>query len=223
MLVGLARWRWKMVNRQLLTDKQCDEFSQSVIADLFENVPDANVIVPIADGYWRQMDLSDSEWIYLCRWMNGRGRAATPQGWGWIDIILNKPPSGLALTRKAMDLETNSRRGPDISIGDGNGPINISGQQILISGHVLSGDELLSLVSALRGDAQGLPEVDASAAHQAANSLQGVAEGQLAQSSPDAAGALKWVQNRASEAVGTAGGAALWAGTVSVAKALGWV
>lgn len=222
-LVGVGLWRWNVVNRPVLTDEQCDQFSGAVIEDLFDKAPDAGVLVPFHSSYWRQAELNDPQWIYLCRWMVGRGLVSTPSDWGWLAIILSNPPSGLALTPKTMGLATSARRQPDISIGDGNGPINIGGEQIVISGQTLSVDDLRFLVDALRSDAHGLSEPDASAVRAAANSLQAAAEGQLPETSPEIVGAVSWVRQRAAEAVGNAAGAALWAGTVAAAAALGWV
>lgn len=222
-LVGIGLWRWKVVNRPALTDEQCKQYSLAVIEDLFDSAPDAGVFVPFQRTYWQRADLTDSQWIYLCRWMIGRGRVIAPADWGWLAIILSIPPSALALTSKTMGLTMNARRQPDISIGDGNGPINIGGQQIVISGQNLSGDDLRSLIEALRHDARGLREPDASSVLAAANSLEGVADGRLQETSPEVVGALEWIRKRASEAVGNAAGSALWAGTVAVAKMLGWV
>ena len=221
-ILGAALWRWKVVNRPALTNEQCEQFSDAVVRELLDKASAAGEFVPFHGSYWRQADLTGSQWIYLCRWMAGRGLVSTPSDWGWLAILLGNPPSGLALTPKTMGLTMNERRQPDISIGDGNGPINIGGQQIVISGQILSGDDLRALVSALRRDAGGLPEPDASAVIAAANSLQGAADGRLPETSPEVTGALAWVRKRASEAVGNAGGAALWAGTLAVAKALGW-
>lgn len=221
-LVGVGIWRWNVVNRASLADEQCEEYSDAVIEDLFDRASDAGVLVPFDSSYWREVGLSDSQWIYLCRWMVGRGLVSTPSDWGWLAVILSNPPSGLALTPKTMGLALNARRQPDISIGDGNGPINIGGKQIVISGLSLSGDDLRALVEALRDDANDLPEPEASSVIAAADSLQAAADGRLSETSPEVTGALAWVRKRVSEAVGNAGGAALWAGTVAVARALGW-
>lgn len=222
-LIGGGLWRWNVVNRPALTDARCEELSALVVEDLFEHASDAGVIVQLYAAYWRQAGLTDSEWIYLCRWMNSRGLTCTPNGWGWIEIILGTPPAGLALTQKSWGLTMDSRRQPNISIGDVQGHVNFGRQQIVISGQSLSGDDLRDLVAALRDDAHRLPEPDASSALAAAESLQGVVDGRTPDTSPEAAGALAWVRKRASESVGNAGGAALWAGTVAVAKILGWV
>lgn len=222
-LVGVGFWRWNAVNQPALTDAQCEQVSDAVIEDLFDKAPDAGVFVRFRGSYWRQAGLTDSQWIYLCRWMVSRGLVSTPSDWGWLAIILSDPPAGLALTPKTMGLAMGGRRQPGISIGDSNGPINIGGQQIVILGQSMSGDDLRALVEALRDDARGLPEPDASSAIAAATSLQGAADGRLPETSPEVAGALAWVRKRVSEAVGNAGGTALWAGTVAVARALGWL
>lgn len=222
-LVGGGLWRWNVVNRPALTDARCKELSALVVEDLFEYASEAGEIVRLNAAYWRQVELTDSEWIYLCRWMNTRGVISTPNDWGWIAIILGNPPTGLALTQKSWGLTMDHRRQSNISIGNVQGPVNIGGQQIVISGQSLSSDDLRGLVAALRDDAHRLPEPDASSALAAAESLQGVADGRMPNTSPAAAGALAWVRQRASESVGSAGGAALWAGTVAVAKILGWV
>jgi hypothetical protein len=221
-LVGVLPWRWSVVNRPVLTDDECEELSAQVVEYLFHRAREAGQSLPIPVGYWRQSNLTDSQWIYLCRWMNARGLTSTPGDWGWLAIMLANPPSGLALTQKSWSLTLNERRRPDVHIGDGNGPINIGGQQIVISGQSLSGEELRALVEALRVDAMSLFGPDSSAAQAAADSLQRVADGHLSETSPEAKGALAWVRQRASEAVGSAGGAALWAATVAAGKAFGW-
>lgn len=221
-LMGIGFWRWKVVNQPPLTDERCEELSALVVEDLFGWAPEAGEPVLINPRYWREAKLSDSEWIYLCRWMNSRGLTSTPNDWGWLAIIFGSPPSALALTQKSWGLAMGSRRQPDISIGDGNGPINIGGHQTVISGQSLSSDDMRALVEALRHDASTLPEPEASSVLAAANSLQGAADGRLPETSPEVTGALTWVRRRVSEAVGNAGGAALWAGTVAVAEGLGW-
>lgn len=182
--------------------------------------PDAGQILPIHVDYW-QGEFTERQWIYLCRWMQGRGLVYTPDGWGWLAIILDTPPSGLALT--PMGLTMNGRRQPNISIGNDNGPINIGGQQIMFSDVTLSGHDLHALIEALLDDAHTLPGPVASSARMAAESLQDAADGRLQESSPEVTGALAWVRERASVAVGSAGGSAMWAGTVAMARAFGWV
>lgn len=222
-VVVIARRRWKVVNQPALTGERCEELSALVVEGLFDNASDVGKPVPVHSKYWRDSGLSDSEWIYLCRWMIKRGLISAPDDWGWLAIIFDDPPKTLALTRKSWDLTMNSRLQPSISIGDGNGPINIGGQQTVIFGQSLSVDDIRALVEALRQDASVLPEPDASSALEAARSLQDAADGLLPAKSPAVTGALAWVRKCVSEAVSNAGGEALWAGTVAVAKALGWV
>ena len=222
-VVMIVRWRWKMVNQPVLTVEQCEGLSHLVVEDLFENASEVAEPVPISPRYWQDPGLSDSEWIYLCRWMIAHGLTSAPYDWGWIAIIFNSPPRTLALTQKAWELTMNSKFQTSISIGDGNGPINIDGQQTVIFGQGLSGDDIRALVEALRQDASGLPEPDAASVLEAAKSLQDAADGLLPATSPAVTGALAWVRKCVSEAVSNAGGAALWAGTMAVAKALGWV
>lgn len=221
--MGLGLWRWNFVNRPALSDEDCQALSTVVVQDLFSQAPDAGVFVPRLSGYWQQADLTDAEWIYLCRWMAARGTITTPEGWGWLAIILNSPPKGLALTPKAMGLEMEAMRQPNISIGDGNGPINIGGQQVVISGYSLSSEDLKALADAVFQDAQGMSGPDAAAANAAARSLEGILAGKVPGTSPEARGAFDWILERASEAVGNAGGAALWAATQGVLRALGWL
>lgn len=216
-------WRWKVVHRPVLTEERCEELSALVVEDLFKYASEVGEPVRIPPKYWRDSDLSDSEWTHLCRWMVDRGLVSAPNDGGWITVILNYPPETLALTRKSWDLTMNSRLQPSILIGDGNGPINIGGQQTVIFGQSLSADDIRALVEALRQDVRDLPEPDASSALEAARSLQNAADGLLPATSPAVTGALTWVRKCVSEAVSNAGGEALWAGTVAVAKALGWV
>ena len=109
------------------------------------------------------------------------------------------------------------------SIGDVNGPVNVGGDQVVIFGQGLSGDDLQALVKALRQDAKTSSEPRASSLLEAASTLQEAAEGREPATSPAVAGALKWVHRCVTEAVSNAGGEALLAATVEAAKALGWV
>ena len=120
----------------------------------------------------------------------------------------------------------NSKIQPSISIGsigDVNGPINVGGEQIVIYGQELSGEDLQALVGALRQDARAASEPRASSLREAADTLQDAAEGRESTTSPAVTGALKWVRQCVTDAVGNAGGQALLTATVAVAKALGWV
>ena len=109
------------------------------------------------------------------------------------------------------------------SIGDDNGPVNVGGDQIVIFGQGLSGDDLGALVEALRQDAKTSSEPRASSLLEAANTLQDAAEGRESATSPAVTGALKWVRQCVSDAVSNAGGQALLSATVAAARALGWV
>lgn len=120
----------------------------------------------------------------------------------------------------------NNKVQPNISIGsigDVKGPINVGGEQIVIFGQRLSGDDLRALVAALRQDAKNSSEPRASSLQEAADTLQDAAEEREQTTSPAVTGTLKWVRQCVTEAVSNAGGEALLAATVAAAKALGWV
>lgn len=225
-VVALFWWRWKIVNQPWLSDERCEELSRMVIEDLFENVPEAGASVRFHPSYWLNSGLNDSEWIYLCRWMVMRGLVSVPSGLGVFEIMMNNAPMRLALTQKSWELIMNSKIRPNISIGsigNVNGPINVGGEQIVIYGQVLSGDDLQSLVGALRQDVRGASEPRASSLREAANTLEDVIEGREPATSPAVTGALKWVRQCVTDAVGNAGGEALLSATVAVARTLGWV
>lgn len=224
--VALFWWRWKMVNRAWLSEERCKELSWLVVEDLFENAPEAGVSVRFRPSYWLNSGLNDSEWIYLCRWMEWRGLISVPNSLGVFDIMMNNAPMMLALTKKSWELIMNSKIQPSISIGsigDVNGPVNVGGDQIVIFGQGLSGDDLGALVEALRQDAKISSEPRASSLLEAANTLQDAAEGRESATSPAVTGALKWVRQCVSDAVSNAGGQALLSATVAAARALGWV
>lgn len=224
--VALFWWRWKKVNQPWLSDEGCEELSCLVIEDLFENAPEPGVPVRFPPSYWLNSGLNDAEWIYLCRWMVWRGLISVPNGLGVLMIMMNNAPTTLALTKKSWELIMNSKIQPSISIGsigDVNGPINVGGEQIVIYGQELSGEDLQALVEALRQDAKTSSEPRASSLLEAANTLQDAAEGREPATSPAVTGALKWVRQCVTDAVGNAGGQALLTATVAVAKALGWV
>ena len=224
-LIFLLR-RWRAAIRPQLTEKKCEEFSSLAVKDLFENASRALKFVGVLPSYWQSLGLSVSQWIFLCRWMNARGIAITPSGWGWNQIVMNSPPEALALSRKSWRLAKDGKIQPNISIGsigDADGPIKNGGQQTLFFGHNLSADNLCALVEALRQDAKDVPEPRASSLLEAASALEDAAEGREPATSPGVVGALKWVRQCVVEAVSGAGGEALLAATVTVAKALGWV
>jgi len=140
--------------------------------------------------------------------------------------MMNKAQTTLALTKKSWELIMNSKIQPSISIGsigDVNGPVNVGGDQIVIFGQGLSGGDLQALVKALRQDARGASEPRASSLREAADTLQDAVEGREPATSPAVTGALKWVRQCVTDAVGNAGGEALLAATVAVARTLGWV
>lgn len=224
--VAFFWWRWKMVNRAWLSEERCEELSWLVVEDLFENAPEAGVSVQFRPSYWLNSELNDSEWIYLCRWMVMRGLVSVPNGLGVFEIMMNYAPMTLALTQKSWELIMNREIRPNISIGsigNVNGPINVGGEQFVIYGQELSGDDLQALVGALRQDARGASEPRASSLREAANTLEDAVEGREPAFSPAVTGALKWVRQCVTDAVGNAGGQALLTATVAVAKALGWV
>ena len=224
--VAFFWWRWKMVNRAWLSEERCEELSWLVVEDLFENAPEAGVSVQFRPSYWLNSGLNDSEWIYLCRWMEWRGLISVPYSLGVFDIMMNKAQTTLALTKKSWELIMNSKIQPSISIGsigDVNGPVNVGGDQIVIFGQGLSGGDLQALVKALRQDARGASEPRASSLREAADTLQDAVEGREPATSPAVTGALKWVRQCVTDAVGNAGGEALLAATVAVARTLGWV
>ena len=225
-IVALLWWRWKMVNQPWLSDERCEELSWLVIENLFENAPEAGVPVQFRPSYWLNSGLNDSEWIYLCRWMEWRGLISVPYSLGVFDIMMNKAQTTLALTKKSWELIMNSKIQPSISIGsigDVNGPVNVGGDQIVIFGQGLSGGDLQALVKALRQDARGASEPRAYSLREAADTLQDAVEGREPATSPAVTGALKWVRQCVTDAVGNAGGEALLAATVAVARTLGWV
>lgn len=224
-LVCLACWRWNKVNECTIANEQYNEYSQILLEDLFGKASKENEQIPIKSIYWQSYQLSKRQLVYLCRLMQGNGLVKTPDNWGFMDIIFDLPPESLALTKKSMSLMIFNKRklNQNISITHNNAPINIQGQQTIISGQTLSNDNLCQLAKALRTDAPNLSKDDASTADETADLLQDVATGQVSENSPEVAQALKWVQDRISEAIGSAAGSALWAGTIAAAKALGWI
>ena len=224
--VALFWWRWKMANQPWLSDERCEELSWLVIEDLFENAPEAGAPVRFRPSYWLNSGLNEAEWIYLCRWMVWRGLISVPNGLGVLVIMMNNAPTTLALTKKSWELIMNSKIQPSISIGsigDVNGPVNVGRDQIVIFGQGLSGGDLQALVKALRQDARGASEPRASSLREAADTLQDAVEGREPATSPAVTGALKWVRQCVTDAVGNAGGQALLTATVAAARALGWV
>ncbi len=215
-----------MVKQAWLSEERCEELSCLVVEDLFKNAPEAGVSVRFRPSYWLNSGLTNSEWIYLCCWMVKRGLVSVPNGLGLFEIMMNYAPMTLALTQKSWELIMNREIRPNISIGsigDVNGPINVGGEQIVIYGRELSGEDLQALVGALRQDARGASEPRASSLREAADTLQDAVEGRESATSPAVTGALKWVRRCVTDAVSNAGGEALLAATVAAARTLGWV
>ena len=225
-IVAFLWWRWEKFNRARLSEERCKKLSWLVVEYLFENAPEVGVPVRFRPSYWLNSELNDYEWIYLCRWMESRGHISLPYSLGLLDIVMKNVPTALALTKKSWELIMTSKIQPSISIGsigDVNGPINVGGEQIVIYGQELSGDNLQALVEALRRDAEDMSEPRASSLHEAANTLEDAVEGREPATSPAVTGALKWVRQCVTDAVSNAGGEALLAATVAVARTLGWV
>ena len=228
-LIFLFR-RWRAANRPHLTEQQCEEYSWLVVNDLFASSPRPGKSVRILPSYWQCLGLNVAQWIFLCRWMDARGIAMTPGGmlgnWGWNEIVMNSPPGALVLSTRYWGLAKERRCQQNSSIGstdDGNGSTNVSGEQIVIFGQGLGGNDLGALVEALRQDAKTSSEPRASSLREAADTLQDAAEGREPATSPAVAGALKWVRQCVTDAVSNAGGEALLSATVGVARVLGWV
>ena len=228
-LIFLIR-RWRAANRPHLTEQQCEEYSWLVVDDLFASSSRPLKSVRILPSYWQCLGLNVTQWIFLCRWMDARGIAMTPGGmfgnWGWNEIVMNSPPPVLVLSKRYWGLAKERRDQQNSSIGstgDGNGSTSVSGEQIVVFGQGLSGDDLGALVEALRQDAKTSSEPRASSLLEAASILQDAAEGRESATSPAVTGALKWVRQCVTDAVGNAGGQALLTATVAVARALGWV
>ena len=225
-IVAFFWWRWEKVNRDWLSEERCKKMSWRVVKDLFEKAPEAGVPVRLHPSYWLYSELNYYEWFYLCRWMESRGLISLPNSLGVLDIVMKNVPTELALTKKSWNLIMNRENRSNISIGsigDVNGPVNVGGDQIVIFGQGLSGDDLGALVEALRQDAKTSSEPRASSLLEAANTLQDAVEGREPATSPAVTGALKWVRQCVSDAVSNAGGQALLSATVAAARALGWV
>ena len=229
-LVACGVWRWKVVNRPCLTSEQCEQLYWPVIEELFKFSSDVGDPIRIYRDFWPISDLSVRQWIHLCHYMIIWGYVSVPDDWNVIHILFDCPPEKMALTKKGWELMMNKENRPYISIesiGDVNGPINVGGEQIVIYGQELSGEDLQALVCALRQDARGASEPHASSLREAADAFQNAVEGREPVTSPAVTGALKWVRQCVTDAVGNAvgnaGGQALLNATVAVASALGWV
>ena len=222
--------RWRAANRPHLTEQQCEEYSWLVVDDLFASSSRPGKFVRILPSYWQCLGLNVGQWIFLCRWMDARGIAKTPGGiwggWGWNEIVMNSPPEALMLSTRYWGLAKERIGQKHSSIGsacDGNESIYVSGEQKESFVQGLSGNDLEALADALRQDANTSSEPRASSLREAADTLQDAVEGREPATSPAVTGALKWVRQCVTDAVGHAGGLALLTATVAVARALGWV
>lgn len=229
--LGLIWWgvyRWKNANIPCLSEEECKEYSSRVVAAIFECAPDVGVSIPVKDNYWREV-FSDKEWIYLCRWMSGKGMVQLPEDWNMISIILNNPPRELALTQKTWQLQIDNKKEratvTNIGIlGDGNyvgENLNVGGCQNNASEvtgeNSLTASDVLDLIEALRVDGNSLSGIDRAQIRATADFLEKEIQDGV---SPDTMGGdLGKVVTQVSEIVKT--GASLMGATVSVLKALG--
>lgn len=229
--LGLICWgayRWKNANIPCLSEEECEEYSSRVVAAIFENAPDAGVPIPIKDSYWREV-LSDREWIYLCRWMSGKGMVQLPEDWSKISIILDDPPRKLALTQKTWQLQIDDKKEratvTNIGIlGDGNyvgENLNVGGWQNnareVVDENSFTVSDILDLIEALRVDGNSVSGIDRVQIQAIADFLEKEIQDGV---SPDSMGDdLSKVVAQVSEIVKT--GASLMGATVSVLKALG--
>ena len=230
-LLGMAilgYCRWKYVNTSCLSEEDCKIYSRLVVDDLFEYAADAGKEVPIREAYWRALDISDREWIYLCKWMHGTGMVKLPKDWGLISIMSNNPPYKLALTSKSWELKM--KEGMIVNnigiLGDGNsvgGNMNVGGWQN-IGGEVtnensLTASDVLNLVEALRVDGNNMSGLDKMRILASADFLEGEIQKGV---SPDAMGGdLGKVVASVAEIVKT--GSSFMGSTVSVLKVLGFM
>jgi hypothetical protein len=160
-LICFARWRWSEVNKCTITNEQYDKYSQILLEDLFAKASRENKQIRTKNTYWQNYKLSKGQLVYLCRSMQGNGLIKTPDNWGFIDILFDHLPESLALTTKSMSLMMFNKQKlyQNISIMHNNAPVNIQGQQTIISGQTLSNDNLCQLAEALRFDATNLPKI----------------------------------------------------------------
>lgn len=228
--LGLIWWggyRWNKASIPCLSEEKCKEYSSRVVAAIFECAPDAGVSIPIKDEYWRAV-FSDREWIYLCRWMSGKGMVKLPEDWSKISVILNNPPRELALTQKTWQLQIDNKKErvavTNIGIlGNGNRvrDLNVGGWQNnageVTGGSSLATSDVVDLIEALRVDGNSLSGIDRVQIQAAADFLEKEIQDGV---SIDAMGVdLVKVVAQVSEIVKT--GASLMGASVSVLKALG--
>jgi len=219
--------RWKYIDVRRLSEEDCKKYSTLVVDDIFEHAADVGKQVPIGDTYWRDLNISDREWVYLCRWMSGKGVVKPPDDWKMISIMLNVPPKTLALTPKSWELKM--REGSTVTnigiLGDGNavgGNMNVGGWQNnggeVMNEDSLTASDILKLVEALRADENSLTGIDRAQIRAAADFLEKEIHNGV---SPDTMGGdLGKVVTKVSEIMNT--GASLMGATVSVLKSFGF-
>ncbi len=212
--VGLIGWRWNSVSARRLTDEVCRGLAESVVADLVELAPDADVPVRVTASYWRNLGLDGRTAVELARWMTGHGYVRA-EGWGLMDVLLGAPPTALAATPRTM-ARALSGAGPTV-INSSGGPVNYgSGTQLVSGGDLTVAARYRDLADAVRRDAHRLEGLERSQALAAADTLVGVADGTVDVESPVARGTVDWLRARSDEAVGGALGSALWVATSAV-------
>ena len=219
--------RWNYIDVRRLSEEDCKKYSILVVNDIFEHAANAGKQVPIEDAYWRDFNISDREWVYLCRWMSGKGVVEPPDDWRMISIMLNVPPRTLALTPKSWELKM--REWSTVTnigiLGDGNavgGNINVGGWQNngseVTNENSLTASDILKLVEALREDENSLTGIDKAQIRATADFLEKEIRNGV---SPDTMGGdLGKVVTKVSEIMKT--GASLMGATVSVLKSFGF-
>ena len=226
-VIILVFFRWKYINVHCLSEEDCKKYSILVVDDIFEHAASVGKQVPIGDAYWRYLNISEREWVYLCKWMSGKGVVEPPDDWGMISIMLNVPPKTLALTSKSWELKM--REGTTVTnigiLGDGNavgGSMNVGGWQNnggeVTNENSLTASDILKLVEALRADENSLTGIDRAQIRATADFLEKEIHNGV---SPDTMeGDLGKVVTKVSEIMKT--GASLMGATVSVLKSFGF-
>lgn len=223
LLVIAGRWRMTELKKTRFTENEYVDFAQIVLRYLYSAVGEPDEFRAVAPELRQELGVNDIEFGSICRVMWDARLVKVPSDWGLIQQMLDPVPRSLALTKKAWGEITNAQNMNGIIIGDGNGPINIGGYQIAISGQDLDADDLIALIDVLREDSMRLPELQRADAEAAADILEKVLNGELDEKSPDVHTAIEWIKTKVSAAVDNAAGNALWAGTIAVARTLGWV
>ena len=219
--------RWRYIDVRRLSEEDCKKYSILVVDDIFEHAADVGKQVPIEDAYWRGFNISDREWVYLCRWMSGKGVVEPPDDWKMISIMLNVPPKTLALTPKSWELKM--REGSTVTnigiLGDGNqvgenlnvgGWQNNAGEVRIENGLTIS--DILELIKALRVDENSVSGIDRAQIRAIADFLEKEIQDGVV---PDSMRAdLGKVATQVSEIMKT--GTSLMGATASVLEALGF-